>query len=181
MKRKHLKIASLGLMLLAGVASCKKDDSSSGTPNTPNNPPGIAIGTIRAKVDGKLMTADKNVKADMTSSIKAVYIAGTGGSNTNVFTFNLGIGDFNGTGTYDLGVYDSHGLGVNALYQEPALGGYACTPQYPETKGKLTVTEFTADKSIKGTFNYKAKKQGTMGSGGDYIDVTEGEFFISLP
>ena len=77
-------------------------------------------------------------------------------------------------------MHDSYGLGVNAIYQEVSLGGYACRADYPETTGTVVVTEYTASKSIKGTFHFKGKKQGTSGNGGDYIEVTEGEFYISL-
>jgi hypothetical protein len=173
-----LNVSILTLMLM--YSSCKKDESVSPTNNTTPSPTEITIGTIRAKVDGTLKTADRGVKAMMNAGPNSVQISGVGGLNTNIITFNLGIGNFNGIGTYDLGVHDSFGLGINALYQEVALGSYACTPQYAETKGKLTVSEYTAGNSIKGTFYYKAKKQGTSGNGTEFIEVTEGEFYISL-
>lgn len=176
MNFRNFKIATLALILFAGISSCNEDDDN--TPNNPNNPSGISIGTIRAKVDGTMKTATNYVQASIYGS--SVQLSGTGGPNTNILTFNLGIGDFTGVGNYELGIHDSHGLGVNAIYQESSLGIYSCTPQYSETTGKLIVTEYTASKSIKGTFHFKGKKQGSSGSGGDYIDVTDGEFYISL-
>ncbi len=177
MSLKNLKIALLSIIFIVGISSCNEEDKSPNSPNTS----GIPIGTIRAKVNGTLKTADKYVKADMNNSINAVFISGTGIENNSVIlTFNLGIGDFNGIGSYDLGIYDSHGLGVNAIYNDPIIGGYACTPNYTETKGKIIVTEYSKGKNIKGTFYYKAIKQGTAGNGPVNIDVTEGEFNISL-
>lgn len=170
------------MLLFAGSTSCKKETPAPTEPSTtnPKTPPGIAIGTIKAKVNGEVKTADRYVTAQVATGVPVVYIAGSGGPATNLLTFNLTIGDFSGTGTYDLGVNDTRGLGIVALYQEISLGGYSCSPQYTETSGKLTVTEYEAGKRIKGTFHYRAKKQGATGSGGPFIDVTEGEFFISL-
>jgi hypothetical protein len=92
----------------------------------------------------------------------------------------LSIGDFTGKGTYDLGVYESNGFGVNALFSEASLGDYQCASNNPETSGKVVVTEYTEGKSIKGRFEFKGKKVSTSGSGGDSVEVTDGEFNVSL-
>lgn len=169
---KFFKFAVLATIVL--FSACSKDDDTN-----PDNPEEIAIGTIRAKVDGSLKIANIYVTANINSHLKQIQIAGTG-QPSNILQFNLGIGDFKGVGTYDLGVHDSFGLGINALYSEVSLGSYACTPQYAETTGKVTVTEYIENKKIKGTFQFKGKKQVTSSSGGDYINVTEGEFNVSL-
>ena len=169
---KFFKFAVFATIML--LSACSKDNDTN-----PDNPDEIAIGTIQAKVDGSLKIANSYVTANINSNLKQIQISGTG-QPTNILQFNLGIGDFKGVGTYDLGVYDSFGLGINAIYSEVSLGGYACTPQYTETTGKVTVNEYIENKKIKGTFQFRGKKQGTSGSGGDYINVTEGAFNISL-
>jgi hypothetical protein len=174
---KYFKTAMLVSLVL--FSSCSKDDDNN-DPGNSGDPSELTIGTIRAKIDGTLKTATNHVQANMNNSVHSVQISGAGGPTTNILQFNLAIGDFSGAGTYDLGIHDSYGLGVNAIYQEVSLGGYACRADYPETTGKLVVTDYKEGVSIKGTFYFKGKKQGASGSGGDYIEVTEGEFYISL-
>lgn len=173
---KYLKIALLATTLL--LISCNNDNGTNN--NNPDKTDDITIGTIQAKIDETLKVAKNFVTANYNSSINSIQISGSGGPNNNLLQFNLGIGNFTGVGTYNLGVYDSYGLGINAMYSEVSLGNYACTPQYTETTGQVTVSEFVENKIIKGTFHFKAKKQSTTGSGNDYINVTEGVFYISL-
>lgn len=178
MKLKTLKLSVLALIVILCIASCKKEEEKKEETNNPPASTGITMGTFRAKVNGELLTAKTVTKNFNTAS--SVLISGVGGATTNIFTLTIGMGDFTGIGTYKLGVLNSLGLGINGIFYDALTGAYSCTNQFSETSGEVVVTEFTDKKSIKGTFHFNAKKQGTSGNGPEMIDITDGEFYISL-
>lgn len=163
------------------VSACKKDKTSSpSSPSSPSTTDTLAIGTIQAKIDDTLRKATNYVKFTILSTGNLALISGTGGPNTDILTYSINIGDFKGVGTYALGVYDAQGLGVNASYTRVSYGSYSCTPNYSETSGSVTVTEYIAGDKIKGKFNFKGRKLGSSGSGKDAAEIKDGEFYISL-
>ncbi|NML19750.1 hypothetical protein HHL16_02640 [Pseudoflavitalea sp. G-6-1-2] len=132
--------------------------ASSNNPGGPGNP-GTGSGTFAAKVNG---TAFPVSIVSGTSGFGLLSITAlSGGGNTLLLSMPAAIT----AGTYNL----AGSLGYIAAYSE------GITQYQTVVSGELIITEHnTATKTIKGTFNFKVKKNAT-----DNFDITEGSFSVT--
>jgi hypothetical protein len=175
MKKTQCLQAILCLCVLL-ITSCSKKEESPASQQTTNVPEGV----LKAKLNGEMKTADMIVKAVIYDNTQQVLISGTGMEGGKVLQFSLAIGDFKGLGTYPLAILDSRGLGTLATYLDGKLGGYECVVRHSDTRGEVKITEYTAGKSLKGSFKFNAKKVGVEGTGPANAEFTDGVFNIKL-
>lgn len=154
MMKKSLQLFLLVLSSCFIISSCEK----------PINHPKVSESTMSGKIDGVLLecTFASAQLIDVGSKTNLQIIGHKGNDG-----FSLMIDDFKGVGTYNLA---SNNI---AIY---LLGISGLQDSYMSTTGNIIVTNYSADKIIEGTFQFKGQNIVT----GTDKNITEGKFSISL-
>lgn len=166
--KRFFSLTVLVITIVALAAGCTKDDDNPvGNGNNNNN-----TAAMTGKIDG---TTWKSVVAEVAIENEELDILGVQGDSSASLSLQFTIGNFHGTGTYQLDGFDNTAYIIDlAKGGNMTIYGVDDDPE-SQTGGELVVTEITTT-SIKGTFHFTAVNK----LGNETKSVTNGVFTIKL-
>ncbi len=172
MKTLNFKLLTIAFFVVFSFSSCgNDDDDATGS---------VGEGTMTAKIDGASFSNSNSAGQATIASLPTGDNLIIQGSNSDGKSIQLIVGNYTGTGTYEI---NSSGLNVNTgIYTETDIANPTNTQiwqaPYPSSSsiGTIKITEETAA-AVKGEFSFKAENARDT----TVKDITEGLFNLQKP